>query len=137
MRKIIFRGKTKAGKWIFGDLVHIEDQAYIFDHGSNVDSYDRYKVNPKTIGQFTGLRDKNGGEAFCGDIFEDNKGVYRTIFYADGGFVCESNPISFSYGSQGNSNPTEALADQQVASWFYGNCQIIGNIYDNLKLINL
>mgnify|MGYP001068717870 CR=1 FL=1 len=88
------------------------------------------------IVQFIGLKDVNGKEAYSGAIFKDNKGVIRTIFEVPGGFATESNPISFGYGFQSNSNPTEALSDKQTASWFEGNCEIIGNIFENPELLN-
>jgi hypothetical protein len=88
------------------------------------------------IVQFIGLKDIKGKEAYSGAIFKDNKGVIRTIFEVPGGFATESNPISFGYGFQSNSNPTEALSDKQTASWFEGNCEIIGNIFENPELLN-
>ena len=88
------------------------------------------------IVQFIGLKDIKGKEAYSGAIFKDNKGVIRTIFEVPGGLATESNPISFGYGFQSNSNPTEALSDKQTASWFEGNCEIIGNIFENPELLN-
>ena len=88
------------------------------------------------IVQFIGLKDIKGKEAYSGAIFKDNKGVIRTIFEVPGGFATESNPVSFGYGYQNNSNPTEALSDKQTASWFEGNCEIIGNIFENPELLN-
>jgi hypothetical protein len=88
------------------------------------------------IVQFIGLKDIKGKEAYTGAIFKDKKGVIRTIFEVPGGFATESNPISFGYGFQSNSNPTEALSDKQTASWFEGNCEIIGNIFENPELLN-
>ena len=87
------------------------------------------------IVQFIGLKDIKGKEAYTGAIFKDKKGVIRTIFEVPGGFATESNPISFGYGFQSNSNPTEALSDKQTAYWFEGNCEIIGNIFENPELL--
>ena len=87
------------------------------------------------IVQFIGLKDIKGKEAYSGAIFKDNKGVIRTIFEVPGGFATESNPVSFGYGYQNNSNPTEALSDKQTASWFEGNCEIVGNIFENPELL--
>lgn len=66
MREIKFRGKTKEGEWVYGDLFHgMDDDSYIHifdDYGQNVE------VLPNTIGQYTGLKDANGKEIYEGDI---------------------------------------------------------------------
>ena len=85
--------------------------------------------------QFTGLRDKNGKEVYSGDIFKDERGIVRTIFDVPGGFAFESHPKAFGYGFQNNTNPTESLSDKQTASWFESACKIIGNIHENLDLL--
>ena len=138
MREILFRGKTTdTGKWIEGFYFY---KYRTQEHGIHCSIsmgvlMDRaFEVIPETIGQFTGLTDKNGKKAYSGDVYRDSHGTIRTIWTDQGGFRTESNPLSFGYGSQGNSNPSLALADQQAASWFEGNCEIIGNIHDNPEL---
>jgi uncharacterized phage protein (TIGR01671 family) len=133
MRKIIFRGKSFCDdKWVYGDLIHkrhdkgavmIQDSIGV---GTDVDS--------ETIGQFTGVLDKNNKEIYEGDIVTDGNTVF-TVFWSDGGFCIESNPQSFGYGYQCNSNPSEPLANQQFASWFEGNVVCLGNIHDNPEIL--
>ena len=76
MREILFRGKAGA-KWVYGDLWHLNDgRATVRKDGELFP----YEVIPETVGQYTGLNDKNGKSIFeNGYMIIDNK-TYKVIF---------------------------------------------------------
>lgn len=133
MRDSKFRGKRlDNGEWVIGLLVKMWGEWHILDWD---DENTAYPVEPNTVGQYTGLKDKNGEEIWEGDIFKDDRGVARSVFRVPGGLAFEDDPVSFGYDHRSPAYPYTPIADPQVVSWLAQCCEIIGNIHDDPKLL--
>lgn len=126
MSEILFRGKTEQGEWLYGYLVkgnYNTGFGIIEDH---IDKGLRY-VKEETVGQFTGLTDKNGKKIFEGDIC---------------GCFCNTQQFAIKYCeercgyffddcvSSGYSYPApECLGNLR------NTIEVIGNIHDNPELL--
>lgn len=120
MREILFRGKrTDNGEWVKGFYVCIPDTHYImtgkFDSLTNgIINSEAYKVDPSTVGQFTGLEDKLGTKIFEGDVIDDLGVEYIVVF--------DSDYAQFRGKFDGWNAEISHIASR---------CEVIGNIYDN------
>lgn len=127
MRQIKFRGKRKdTGEWVRGDLVHTTKDILILPINGG---WNQYSVNSETIGQFTGLHDKNGKEVYEGDIIGcHNPDIKHLIFYEEkqGRFMAALN------GDIENSFVGVCGLD---SSHWNASKEVIGNIHDTPELI--
>ena len=84
MREILFRGQHVDSKdWCYGYLVKQFGATQLYLSRSTAHSWDRHHVIPETVGQFTGLTDKNGTKIFEGDIVKFKHGgeFDKKIYY--------------------------------------------------------
>ena len=119
MREILFRGKKiYTNEWTEGvAFPHDNNEVAIFSQHPMDGSLVGREVYPETVGQFTGLTDKNGKKIFEGDIIE-HKGKRYSINYL------------LHYARFLAVTPNNAPC---VFAYQYG--EVIGNIYDNSELL--
>lgn len=122
MREILFRGKRKSGEWVVGNLFipDRENTPTQICVGTNVVRI-TYNVFPETVGQYTGLTDKNSKEIFEGDIIRSEAGVVYGGSYSA---VVEFKDGAF-FGS--------GFLDIEPRD--FENCEVVGNIHDAPGLV--
>ena len=128
MREILFKGKrVDNGEWVEGFYVNVPEhykqemsgKSYIVSINNGL----FMEVVPETVGQYTGLTDKNGKKIFEGDIVKFYDTIHKVVFEAMNGTAYFGIKIS------------------DTETWGFGNyvevykLEVIGNIHDNPELL--
>lgn len=140
MREIIFRAKTLDGKcWIEGNYEKVFS-SYMYNDWitfQNDISSTRHAIDPKTLSQYIGIKDKNGKKIFEGDIlfaseketgfYEDRYGIVNIGKFSIDGYY-EAYGAYVDWGKDGKAENNYDCFDC---------CEIVGNIWDNKELLGV
>lgn len=134
MREILYRAISmcRGEHWVYGQPRHYARNPHtekwtIYDPVTGIET----DIVEETLGQYTGLTDKNGNKIFEGDIVE-----YQYVICEEDGVGVYENPVTFENGCfciDGDSDFTLSYAIW--SSDEYGGLTIIGNIHDNPELM--
>ena len=136
MREILFRGKMDNGEWVYGSfcmdaleqfngLCGIDGFIRLYDKGKG--KMQMYEVDRETVGQYTGLMDKNGKRIFEGDIVKTSDITHEGVIQIPG----ESFEIAMRKGCW-------VMVDREdwdVLETNHECIQVIGNIHGNQELL--
>ena len=129
-REILFRGKlSHSGVWVEGNLIKDRNgNKYIIPfnvfepdgHHLIIDSDEAWRVDPETVGQFTGMTDKKGKKLFEGDVYSmGEKNILYVVIFDKSQFI----------GKQVRNRSLAGL------EYWKSDIEIIGNIHDNPELL--
>ena len=118
MREILFRGKRlDNGEWLYGDICHHDGVVSYIGQDERDGRMIVEDLVPETVGQYTGLKDKNGTEIYEGDT--DDKQV---VEYWSGQLIVGWYLKCKYTGDTGYFSPLDKF-------------EVIGNIHDNPELL--
>lgn len=158
MREILFRGKTEKGEWLYWDMFaratknidntqslnydtyvvfYDDEQTPTFVIKREIGGFEYLDILPETIGQFTGLTDKNGQKVFEGDIvhylYEPGEGYWNSDQHS----VIEWESTGFYMRGIIGTNKYACYSGWLISTPHSdGKCfEVIGNIHDNKELL--
>ena len=141
INKYIFKGKREDnGEWVEGDLMQWGDEIMRICVDTGNDEKTAITVIPETVGQCTGLKDKNGKWIFEGNIVkltDINNGVEWRAYVVFG------NPYgAYDWGWNLMYIGEEPTINTDILLWIEmkeagAHCEVIGNIHDNPELLEV
>ena len=122
MRKIKFRGKRLSTReWVYGSLIQWKDGTMTIIT-ENKEDHSEFYVNPDTVGQYTGLKDRNGQDVYEGDLLRTSEGNIMIAEWVGSGIVTRC--LTPTYDGMMNTNRHAFPVNEKI-----------GNIHDNPELL--
>lgn len=145
-REILFRGKRVSnGNWIEGYFVLLainEGLKHAIYTGTDEGRFILFEVIPDTVGQFTGLCDKNGKKIFEGDILLEEEKEYSLEEYGEKvvgthNIVAYWNEKACGFWVRRTDKPKGKIyvPEEPLCESFAEELKVVGNIYDNPELL--
>ena len=126
MREILFRGKF-GNEWKYGFL-SIEPKGLVIKEPYKNESSNVWHIDADTVGQYTGLTDKNGQKIFEGDIVKGDR-EYFTYTHPYGRVIYDGGQFLIAFD--------DVLEDIECFGAWANAVEIIGNIHDNPELLEV
>ena len=127
MREILFKAKTCNGEWVQGLLAHKDNKWYISNKAGISFAFE---VRPETIGQYTGLKDKNGNKIFEGDLILLMDRWHCAVEYD------VKNARFILNGEYVKNEDEDEVTHSSFAPYYQNEIEVVGNIFDNPELLN-
>lgn len=125
MREIIFRGKrTDTGEWVYGNLLRDGGLTFIVESlkAFTETSFNECLVDPDTVSQYTGLKDRNSTDVWEGDLLRTPEGDIMIVEWRDAQIITRCvRPHNPRY--------------KNSLTFAYPVSVVIGNIHDNPELL--
>ena len=131
MREILFRGKVTDGNWIYGNYIYAPNNMEIHSICDPNFPYDWYEIDQYTLGQYTGLVDRNNKRVFEGDIckfreWENGEMIWiGMVRYEHQQFIISGGP----------NKECQTPFYLPMSRFISRNIEVIGNIHDNSELM--
>lgn len=140
-REIIFRGnRLDNNEWLYGDLMH-DNQGGCYIYPLDAENlYVENKVDPDTVGQFTGMKDKHGKKVFEGDVVRRMDSAFGHVDTGVVKYDCHLGAFILEYESYGRTYQStfkKGFSDNDgkctiEGTYFY---EVIGNVHENPDLL--
>ena len=131
-REILYRGaRMEDGKFVYGSLVFVKENDksenelphIVISYGP--DTFDWFEVDPETVGQYTGMTDKNGTKIFEGDIVRHIDTTCHVVEVVNSEVYFDTEMLEFGF----------RYSNELFHCQFNNEFEIIGNIHDNKELL--